>query len=485
MAYKSRKPEFIDHPQQNSFSSAIKIAKTQGLDYLTDYISQVESLVNENDVDNLWDYVRETPYRLATRQNEFIVQIIDEFQFLNSEICRGKDAEKPITDFAAGYLRTAKFKNAPLLVSGSWVGWLSYDLIMMLPGRFTLSELPNMPEDEAVEMAFKHSQIYDVPITEETAYLIADISEGNPFYISSFFHSARPDKDLTTRDGLTQVLEFETLNDEGIVKGTWMEYFRSALGRINERYAKLIVFYLSKHRDREVTRKELLEKLKLDMDDFELEKKLKMLVKSDIIEQGRTNFDYRGVQDNIFDKVFRGVYQKEIESYDEKEITGEYLELFKQSERKYRKLLGKMNQMKGAYAEYLIIRQLRHHAYLANERFCAMLENHPSDFRFVEYETVWTYRFSPVEKRDFEIDVFARASEGEYSIVGKVKKRRKKYSESEAIEFLKKIKELQETEKIKTALGFVFSTSGFTKGCVKFFQKHGIAWSSDMRWLDV
>ncbi len=46
------------------------------------------------------------------------------------------------------------------------------------------------------------------------------------------------------------------------------------------------------------------------MDDYELEKKLKALVYSDIIEQGSTNFDYRGVQDNIFDKVFRGVYQK-------------------------------------------------------------------------------------------------------------------------------------------------------------------------------
>jgi len=43
------------------------------------------------------------------------------------------------------------------------------------------------------------------------------------------------------------------------------------------------------------------------MDDAELEEKPEALVKGDIIGQGQTHFHYRGVQDNIFDKVFRGV----------------------------------------------------------------------------------------------------------------------------------------------------------------------------------
>jgi hypothetical protein len=56
------------------------------------------------------------------------------------------------------------------------------------------------------------------------------------------------------------------------------------------------------------------------MTDSELEKKLKALVKVDIINQGRTNFDYRGVGDIIFDKVFSGVYEKEINEFDVKVI---------------------------------------------------------------------------------------------------------------------------------------------------------------------
>ena len=100
--------------------------------------------------------VQDTPFELATRQNEYIVQIIDEFQYLNSEICRDKEATHRITDFAAGYMRAAEYKNAPLLVSGSWVGWL-FSILTKMTGRFKIAFLDNPPEDEAVEMVFKYS----------------------------------------------------------------------------------------------------------------------------------------------------------------------------------------------------------------------------------------------------------------------------------------------------------------------------------------
>ena len=159
--------------------------------------------------------------------------------------------------------------------------------------------------------------------------------------------------------------------------------------------------------------------------------------------------------------------------------------MFEKYQRKYQTLLGKLNQMKGAYAEFLIIRQLRFHAYRENERFCLMTENLPPDFRFAEYETVWTYRYSPIEKRDFQIDVFARAPAQEYSIIGEVKNRKMKYSEKEAVEFSKKMEELRLKEQVEKPVGFVFSGAGFTKGAVAYLRKHGISWSSDVRWMDV
>ena len=163
-----------------------------------------------------------------------------------------------------------------------------------------------MPEDEAFEMMFKYSRFFDVPVTEETAYLIAHLSEGSPFYISSIIRSEYEDKDLTTVQGLTATLEFETLDDHGTIKSTWMEYVKTAFSKVNDRNAKRIVLHLCKHKGQQVTRKELLEKLNLDIPDGELEGKLDALVKADIIQQGQSNFDYQAVQDNVFDKVFRG-----------------------------------------------------------------------------------------------------------------------------------------------------------------------------------
>jgi hypothetical protein len=61
---------------------------------------------------------------------------------------------------------------------------------------------------------------------------------------------------------------------------------------------------------------------------------MRALVMSDIVKQGSTNFDFQGIGDHLFDKVFRGEYQKETDAFDAKEITHEYKALFKHWERK-------------------------------------------------------------------------------------------------------------------------------------------------------
>lgn len=267
--------------------------------------------------------------------------MIDEFQFINDKIFRDKSFTMKKSDMAGIYLSVAESKIAPLLVTGSWVGWLKNLLIEMLSARFKYKPLNNMPEDESIEMVHKYSQFYDVPVTDETAYLISQIAEGSPFYISAIMRSECEEKDLTTTEGLTRTLEFETLSPHGEIKATWMEYISSALPRINDRNGKNILLYLCKNRDREVTRKELLDELKLDMTDSELEGKLKAMVKADIIKQGQSNCDYQGVEDNIFDKVFRGVYEKEIQAFDIKTIGKEYREKLSKFKRKYNRLQGK------------------------------------------------------------------------------------------------------------------------------------------------
>ncbi|MCP4347996.1 MAG: hypothetical protein GY795_21030 [Desulfobacterales bacterium] len=66
-------------------------------------------------------------------------------------------------------------------------------------------------------------------------------------------------------------------NPAGLLKACFVNGV-SAFSRINDVYAKEMVLYLSKERHRFVGRKELKQKLGLEMSDIELEKKFKALV---------------------------------------------------------------------------------------------------------------------------------------------------------------------------------------------------------------
>ncbi|MCP4150955.1 MAG: hypothetical protein GY757_24625 [bacterium] len=486
IAFKTRKAEYLNPMGGFNFAKAVEIAEKENVHYLTELITGVEHEYTHAYLDTLWIIVRDAPRRLAARRGEFIVQMIDEFQFLNDRIYRDKALQVKQDDLAAGYLSTAESKVAPLLVTGSWVGWLMNLLKMMLPARFKYKSLGNMPEDEAVEMVFKYSRVFEVPVSEATVYLIARLTEGSPFYIAAVLRSECRDKDLTTVDGLTRTLEFETLDAQGAIKATWMEYVKTAFDKVNDRNAKRIVLHLFKNKDRELTRKEIRDDLNLDISDECLEERLEALVKADIINQGRTNFDYRCVQDNIFDKVFRGVYQKEIEHFDVGEIKKEYSSAFGELKKQYLRLQGRYNYQKGYFAEYLILNHLKYRARGKNETLKSITRYLPGDFNFCDYSRVWRYDGSVEYGKEFNVDIFARSGDpGDYSIIGEVKSREsKKFSKDEVKAFEGKFSAVKELEKIERAVGFIFSRCGFTKEAEDYCRSKGIACSDAEEWLD-
>jgi len=473
LAFHSRNPEYFNYI--NDYSALIDAAKKEGLDYLVKQIKKFEHSEKNGEIDSLWHIARETPRTIAQYKDERVLQMIDEFQFINRYIFRDKACKDCIANLAGSYLHTAEYKNAPMLVSGSWVGWLMDDLNKMLPGRFTISNFGNMPKNEAIEMALNYAEIEQIPITYETAFVMADLTEGNPFYISSLFQSDYPDKDFSTENGILDVLDFETLDKRGGIRGTWMEYIHSATDRINDTNGKKIILYICKQK--EATRDEIKNDLNLSMTDRELEKRLKAFVKADIIEQGTSNFIYYAVADNIFDKVFRGVYQEEIDGFTPEKIKDEYRIL-------YKKLQGRFNKYKGEFSEYVIMNHLKHRAYKQNDLYVSMMENLPVDFRFVEYSTIWSYSASPVHKKDIQVDVFAKAKDGQYSLIGEVKNRKAKFSLKEAQEFFDKALEVKKLENMANAVVFVFSASGFHKNAIAFLEKNSMAWSDDPRFLE-
>ncbi|KPA08823.1 hypothetical protein MHK_010978 [Candidatus Magnetomorum sp. HK-1] len=76
---------------------------------------------------------------------------------------------------------------------------------------------------------------------------------------------------------------------------TFLEYILSAIDRINDTNGKKIILYMCKHKEKMIKRDKIEQDLNLGMKNGELEKRLKAFVKSDIIEQGTSNFRYQAV----------------------------------------------------------------------------------------------------------------------------------------------------------------------------------------------
>lgn len=483
IAFRSRNPVYLSDDIMKSLPEAAEIARKEGFDFLIRPIKTVQGYMEWESVDLFWNSVRDFPRGLAQRDDMRVMQIIDEFQYLNRKIYANQQRTVLLDDFAQAYMSTAEYKNAPLLVAGSWVGWLIHDL-MKMPARFLLADLENMPEAESIEMIIKYASVENIAVTPETVHLIAELSEGSPFYISSLMQSEFPEKDLTTHAGVLATLEYETRDKRGNIRGTWMEYIESAFDRINQKHAKNIVLYLSKHRDREVGRKEIRKKLVPDMDDYELEKKMKALIKTDIIQEGSSNFYYQGVQDNIFDKVFRGKYARDIQAFDPSEITDDYKAMFEAIRRKYNRLSGEYNHFKGKFAEFMVIRKLARRAFKENDTFKGMLHNLPPDFNFVEYERVWSWSASPLYQANIQVDIFAKARGRGYSLIGEVKNRKqRKFDKPEVLQFKAKADQLVKFENVVQALYCVLCRAGFTEEALDCLRENEMAWSEDEGWM--
>ncbi|MCP4136522.1 MAG: hypothetical protein GY754_36470, partial [bacterium] len=98
------------------------------------------------------------------------------------------------------------------------------------------------------------------------------------------------------------------------------------------------------------------------------------------------------------------------------------------------------------------------------------MRNLPDDFEFTGYKTVWSYN-SPLHEPEFQIDIFARAGDSEYSLIWEIKNRKAKFSKKDAEEFVKKAEALMKIENISKAVLFVFSISGFFKTTVEYMKK--------------
>ncbi len=264
--------------------------------------------------DNTMTHAFGAPVRFAGTDNVFFLVMIDEIQYMTEHIFWDREHKVRAHNLPGAYHGLVEMKTAPMLVSGSYVGWMTQMMRdMFVGGRLKQTPIsPRLDTEDGMEAVYRYAEYYSQPLADEAAYVINMLTRSDPFYIATLLRSDWSGRDFTTVEGAVSTLAYEIRNRKGELFGTWSEYINSTVRKVNDRHSKKILLFLSKERHKECTRDEIREHLKNELDDRELEKRLDTLENGDLITRGISRFRYSGIPDDILDLVFRELYEEEI-----------------------------------------------------------------------------------------------------------------------------------------------------------------------------
>ncbi len=253
----------------------------------------------------LYEYVLaavDAPFGLCTTTNldVRVVQMLDEFQYLNMYIDAGVE-DTP----CKAYMSTAESRQAPLLITGSLMGVVSEELMRWLPQRFSERIVPQMKVTETVAMTRNYGRLYGHAITPEIAEYIAHVTNNVPGRIVELLTPAIGKPQIAAFDDVDRALAFE-VGDTGNIKHDWDEYLMLAMNAVNDVNMRRITFFLCKHEGTWFYPGELKQAMGLELEDTQLRQELALLHKYDIVELkgGR----YGGVFDRTLKKVLMANY---------------------------------------------------------------------------------------------------------------------------------------------------------------------------------
>ncbi len=337
-AFTTRTPELTD--QILSFAELRELAADDR--HVAADLRRMETIL-ESSPDRAWGHAQDLGHRISRLHDVRILQILDEFQYMNRWIVADHD-RKTVEKLCHSYMGTAESKFSPQIVAGSYIGWLGA-ILRHMTGRYHEWHLEGLSDEEALEAVYNYAYTFRVPITEATAPYVAEVCDNDPFYIASTVRNRIEEKDLTTEEGVRDALALETVMGKGDIARVWREYLLSAFADVNDNNARKIVLYLARHEPEQRGRDQIKSDLELEMTDDLLEKRLHQLVMADILAYGSSFFHYRGLGDRIFAMVFRRLYGAEIERVDAGKIEKDFKQQLASAK-------GQISHHKGLAAEY-------------------------------------------------------------------------------------------------------------------------------------
>ena len=288
---------------------------------VADDIRRMEEMLDRAPT-SAWPYAQEVGARISQLKDVRIIQILDEFQYMNKYIVSDHDSQE-VELFCHSYMGAAETKFSPQIVAGSHIGWLT-EILRHLTVRYERWRLGSLSDAEALEAVYNYASIFQVTVTEKTAPYVAEVCANDPYYIAATITHHADRKDLTTEDGVRDALTYETKTNQGDIADVWGEYLAGAFDLVSQVNSKRIVLYLANRDPEERDREQIRKDLELELTDVELAESLHRLIMADIVAPGSTAFHYRGLGDHIFDMVFRRLHGEEIDRVGPEQIDDDF-----------------------------------------------------------------------------------------------------------------------------------------------------------------
>ena len=492
---------------------------------IDDLLPQIK---NDNIIRNIWEFresvmnekVHETimdafgaPARFTGYENVFFVVMIDEIQYMTKYIYKDKQETVQAYRLPGAFHGLVELKVAPMLVSGSYIGWMTQMIQdMFVGGRLKWTPISSqLTFEEGMAAVFRYAEYHNMPVTERSALIINTLTQHDPFYISMLFGSDCPEKDFSSTEGVIHTLTHEIKDKGSELYRTWSEYIDSTIRQVNNIYAKKVMLFLSKERYKEWPRNEIREHIGWPPEkDRELEEKLATLEYGGLVTRGSSDFHYQGIQDDILDLIFRDRYQYEIESVSP-DISGELAGKIKALEKEKKSLEGALNELKGRMLELVVWRELnrcrKENKTINNfSGRLRKISDKTSDGQAEKmkvlaalceksrFNTIWMNYYIQLPHAPIsEVDVLAEGNDEEkvWTLVFEIKNRGEKnpptIKDAELFaEKVKRIKEMleQRDETISFVCPVYFSAEGFAEEVESWLHTHGIL-TADMKTWEI
>jgi hypothetical protein len=431
--------------------------------------------------DSIWYTAYTGPHRMATVYDQRVLVMLDEFQNVTQYIFRDEACSTaPDEDMAGSFHSPSESKYAPMLVTGSYVGWLLKIMGKYLEaGRLKpITFSPYLTPEAGLEAVYRYAAVNHTPVTTETATQINQLCMSDAFFISCVLQSDVAGRDLTTAAGVVEAVNYELLNRKSEMWQTWGEYIDTTLQRVNDQHAKNLVLFLNKHDDRFWSTRELKKELQLDLDLNEIQRKLLTLVEADLLTQGTSDIRFCGLQDGTLRLILRNRFEEEINDFvpDFKQEFHDQIAKLRQDKRR---LQGMLNHLAGKLAENLLATEFRSRKrFRLSDYFQGVTDDAPLNLTDVRERV----KFQRPDGKENEVDVLAQSRDNRVVLV-EVRKRQEKVNLADVTDLRDKVADYAALHSDQAILPTFLALGGFTTEALAFCTQAGIATAEQINYV--